>query len=161
MPVKHRGNRKQRARRVGDNHSSMLVIVRKQAWRLPIFNTVPAGSPEPIDEYLEGEIDLNEELIRRPLSTFGVRVTGESMIDDGIHPGDLLIVDRSLVPTSQDIVVVLIDNELTVKRLSWVGNTLWLVPSNSMFLPSEVKQGQDCQVRGVVLHAIHTFRHAA
>lgn len=140
----------------------MLAIVRKRAsWRLPIFNTVPAGSPEPIDEYLEGEIDLNEELIRRPHSTFGIRVIGESMIDDGIHPGDLLIVDRSLVPSSQDIVVVLIDNELTIKRLSWVGDTLWLVPSNHDFQPSEVKHWQNCQVRGVVIHAIHTFRHAA
>ena len=59
---------------------------------------VEAGFPSPADDYLEGTLDLNEHLIRRPAATFFLRVSGDSMTGAGIYPGDILIVDRSLPP---------------------------------------------------------------
>jgi len=77
---------------------------------------VEAGFPSPADDHLERGIDLNEELVRNPAATFYVRVKGESMRDAGIHPGDLLMIDRSVTPVDRQIVVAMIDGEFTVKR---------------------------------------------
>ncbi|MBT7942156.1 MAG: translesion error-prone DNA polymerase V autoproteolytic subunit, partial [Alphaproteobacteria bacterium] len=86
---------------------------------LPFFATaVQAGFPSPADDYMEGALDLNEHLIRRPAATFFLRVLGDSMTGAGIHSGDLLIVDRSIHPIDGHIVIAVIDGELTVKRLS-------------------------------------------
>lgn len=126
--------------------------------RLPIYSVaVSAGSPEPIEEYVEGEIDLNEELIRNPDNTFGIRVKGDSMIDAGIRPGDLLIVDRSLEPSSGKVVIVVVDGELTIKRLARVGARLWLMPANPTIPPKELANTQAVHVWGVVTHCIHEF----
>ena len=56
---------------------------------------VPAGFPSPAEDYVEGRIDLNRDLIKHPLATFYIRVDGDSMIDAGIQPGALLVVDRA------------------------------------------------------------------
>lgn len=59
--------------------------------RLPLYSCpVSAGFPSPADDYLEGQLDLNQYLIKHPVATFFVRVSGDSMIKAGIHPGDLL-----------------------------------------------------------------------
>ena len=63
-----------------------------------VSERVPAGFPSPADDYVEMGIDLNEQLIRHPGSTFFLKVSGESMTEAGIHDGDLLVVDRSLDP---------------------------------------------------------------
>src|SRR5215216_3346423 len=86
--------------------------------RLPLFSMpVSAGSPKPADGYVEETLDLSRLLIRRPDATFFVRVEGESMVDAEIHPGDLLVVDRSIEPRHKDIVIAIIDGEFTVKVL--------------------------------------------
>ncbi len=69
---------------------------------------IEAGFPSPADDYLEGTLDLNEHLIRRPAATFFLRVSGDSMTGAGIYPGDILIVDRSLPPADGRIVIAVI-----------------------------------------------------
>src|SRR4051794_19524441 len=92
---------------------------------IPVFNVpVPAGTPEPISEYIEGRIDINEYLIKHPASTFYVRVRGDSMIDESIHPGDLLVVDRAIEPAHKKIVIAILDGELTVKKFEREGQRL-------------------------------------
>ena len=66
---------------------------------------VPAGFPSPAEDYVEGKLDLNEHLIRRPAATFIVRVEGDSMAGAGIFSGDLLVVDRSIEARPDSIVV--------------------------------------------------------
>lgn len=78
---------------------------------------VNAGFPSPAQDYYDGDLNLNEHLIRDPDTTFIVTVTGESMIQAGISPGDLLIVDRSLQAFGGSIVIAIFDGELTVKQL--------------------------------------------
>ncbi len=125
---------------------------------LPFFATaVQAGFPSPADDYLEGALDLNQHLIRRPAATFFLRVTGDSMTGAGIHSGDLLIVDRSMPPADGRIVIAVIDGELTVKRLSRRHGRVRLMPENPRYQPIEIRDGQDLQVWGVVRHVIHSF----
>ena len=125
---------------------------------LPFFATaVQAGFPSPADDYLEGALDLNEHLIRRPAATFFLRVLGDSMTGAGIHSGDLLIVDRSVHPADGRIVIAVVDGELTVKRLSRRRGRVRLMPENPRYRPIEIRDGQDLQIWGVVLHVIHSF----
>lgn len=125
---------------------------------LPLFAaTVQAGFPSPADDYLEGALDLNEHLIRRPAATFFLRVTGESMTGAGIHSGDLLIVDRSRPPGDGDIVIAVVDGELTVKRLYRRRGRIRLLAENPRYRPIDIGAGQDLHVWGVVIHAVHSF----
>ena len=103
---------------------SNAIIRTKQEQNLiyPMFLTcykeaVECGFPSPARDFTEGTIDLNEELIPRPNSTFIVRARGDSMIGSGIYPGDLLIVDRSLSPRNGSIIIAVLDGELSVKGL--------------------------------------------
>jgi DNA polymerase V len=124
---------------------------------LPLFlESVSAGFPSPADDYLEGKLDLNDFLITNPASTFLVRVTGDSMIDAGIHSGDLLIVDRSLMPSDRNIVIAVINGELTVKRLRYKKNQLFLYPENRDFKPIEITQEMNFEVWGVVKSVVHS-----
>lgn len=85
---------------------------------LPLIGRhVPAGFPSPADDYLEGEIDLNEFLIERPAACYLMRVSGPSMEGAGIMDGDLVVVDRSVEPLSNHVVVAVIAGEMTIKRL--------------------------------------------
>ena len=86
-------------------------------YELPLFaSKVAAGLPSPADDFMDTKLDLNTHLIKTPSATFFVRVSGQSMINAGIHDGDLLVVDRSIEPQVGKIVIAAIQHELTVKR---------------------------------------------
>ena len=122
----------------------------------PIFTEqVAAGFPSPADDYLEGNLDLNEYLIKHPVATFFVRVTGDSMIGAGIHSGDLLIVDRALEATSGKAVIAVVNGELTVKKLVRRDGVIYLMPENDKYKPIEVKDEIDLEIWGVVTSVIH------
>ncbi len=116
---------------------------------------VAAGFPSPADDYLEGQLDLNKHLIRHPAATFFVRVTGDSMIDAGIHSGDMLIVDRSLEPGDKKVVIAVVNGELTVKRLCRQKDRLMLMPENDKYEPIFIENEMDLEIWGVVTSAIH------
>src|SRR2546423_264059 len=100
----------------------------------PLFMvSVSAGLPSPAEDYIEGKLDLNRHLIKHPAATFFVRVSGDSMIEAGIHTGDLLVVDRSLEAVDGNVIVAALDGELTVKRLYTRGKALRLLPANSNY----------------------------
>ncbi|MCW9039846.1 MAG: translesion error-prone DNA polymerase V autoproteolytic subunit [Rhodospirillales bacterium] len=125
---------------------------------LPLLSSVvPAGFPSPAEDFVEGRLDLNEHLIHHPAATFIVRVEGESMIGAGVHPGDLLVVDRSLEPRHGDVVIAVLNGELTVKRLEKRAGRCFLSPANPVFPPIEIGDGMDCVIWGVVSSAIHQF----
>ena len=84
---------------------------------LPLFdNRVPAGFPSPAADYIDKPIDLNELLIAHPAATYFVRVSGESMTGAGIFDGSLLLVDSSIRPQHNDIIIACLGGEFTVKR---------------------------------------------
>lgn len=122
---------------------------------LPAFTSVQAGFPSPADDYIEKRLDLNELVISHPVSTFYVKVEGESMIEAGIRSGDILVVDRSKEPAHGKIVVAVVGGEFTVKRFVINKEGAWLVPENPAFKPIKVDGGVDFQIWGVVTYIIH------
>ena len=119
------------------------------------MSAVEAGFPSPAEDYIEGSLDLNKHLIKHPAATFFVRVSGDSMINAGIYPGDILIVDRSLEAIDKKIVIAVIDGELTVKRLKHRDNLLFLEPENEAYLPIKITKEMSFEVWGVVTNVIH------
>lgn len=122
----------------------------------PLFlSRVPAGFPSPAEDYVEGSLDLNEHLIQHKEATFFVRVKGESMIGAGIQNGDLLVVDRALEAVDGNIVIAVVDGELTLKRLSRRNGQVRLLPENPCFHPIEFNDDQSLEIWGVVTNVIH------
>ena len=127
-------------------------------YALPVFlRRLPAGFPSPADDYIEGKLDLNRHFIKHPAATFFVRVSGDSMIEAGIHTGDILVVDRSLEAVDGNVIVAALDGELTVKRLSRRGETLRLLPANKDYQAIEIRTQQTFEIWGVVTNVIHAL----
>jgi len=125
---------------------------------LPYFEAkVPAGFPSPAADYEENQLDLNKHLIKNPAATFFVRVSGDSMIGAGIHDGDLLIVDRSIDPKDKNVVIAVVDGELTVKRIRIRRKKITLEPENVNYASREISKDADFQVWGVVTNVIHSL----
>jgi DNA polymerase V len=125
---------------------------------VPLFgHKVPAGFPSPADDYIEGRLSLDEHLIANKDATFFVRAKGSSMVGAGIFDGDLLVVDKSLDPASGDIIIAIIDGDLTVKRFIKRGEKIILKPENPRFKEIELKDGQELQAWGVVTSTVKKF----
>ncbi len=123
---------------------------------LPLFTSKAAcGFPSPADDHMDLSLDLNQHLIKHPAATFFVRAAGDSMRGAGIFDGDLLVVDRSLTPKDNSIVIAILDSELTVKRLKMVNGKWFLCPANSAYKPIAVSNFEELQFWGVVTYAIH------
>ncbi|MDA2969604.1 MAG: translesion error-prone DNA polymerase V autoproteolytic subunit [Actinomycetota bacterium] len=131
-------------------------VVSKGLYELPLYSDkVAAGFPSPADDYLEDKIDLNQYLVKHPASTFLVRASGESMINAGIFPNDILVVDRSLKAENGNVVIAVVDNELTVKRYRKVGNKIELVPENKRYQKIVIEKESEAYIWGVVTNVIH------
>ena len=124
---------------------------------IPFFQgPVSCGFPSPADDYLETPISLDKSLIKNPASTFFVRAKGDSMINLGIQNHDILVVDRSLTPKTDDIILAIIHNEFTVKQLKKYVNQYYLAAANPHYKPIKINE-EGCEVWGVVTHVVHTF----
>lgn len=139
-------------------NSIQLPAMGKPPISLPLFgHKVPAGFPSPADDYVEGRLSLDEHLVRHKESTFFVRAKGNSMVGAGIFDNDLLVVDKSLDASSGDIVIAVIDGELTVKRLIKRDGKVILKPENARYKEIELQDGQELQVWGVVTSTVKKF----
>jgi len=108
------------------------------------------------DDYAERGIDLNEQLIKNKPASFFMRVSGSSMINAGIYNGDIVIVDRSVKPANNKIVIAVIDGEMLIRRYQKTINKLRLVPETPKLSPIEVSEFSDCIIWGVVVCVIRT-----
>lgn len=136
---------------------ALSVLVAKRLL-IPFFmERVSAGFPSPAQDYIEQTLDLNELCIKRPAATFFVRVDGDSMIDAGIYPEDILVVDRSLRASHGDIVIAGFDGELTVKELE-LHPVVRLVPRNVAYSPIVVPEGSELELFGVVTNVVRNLR---
>lgn len=123
--------------------------------KIPFVNQgVSAGFPSPALDFLETAIDLNEELIENPKTTFYIKVEGHSMIDAGINDKDILIVDRTLEPSDKKIAVCFIDGEFTVKRLKLEKDVLYLMPENKNYKEIKISEGNNFIIWGIVTYVI-------
>ena len=115
------------------------------------------GFASPADDYIEGRLSLDALLIQNKDATFFFRAKGDSMNGAGIFDGDLLVVDKSVTPTSGSIVIAVIDGELMVRRLIKHDDQVSLRPENPEFEKNMLKNEQELQVWGVVTSAIKQF----
>lgn len=123
---------------------------------LPLFSgKVAAGFPSPADDYIEKSLDLNELLVQKPAATFFVRAQGESMLGAGIHPNDILVVDRSIEPVPGKIVICALNGELTVKRLERHNEQWQLKAENPDYPDIVIHEELEMVVWGVVTNVIH------
>lgn len=121
---------------------------------------VSAGFPSPAADYVEGRLDLTGVLVPHPSATFTLRISGHSLTRAGIHDGDLAIVDRSLAPRHDDIVVAVLDGELTAKRLLIRHGRTYLAPDcdDPAYRPLEVTGRPDFEIWGVISSTIRFHR---
>jgi len=140
------------------NQKRALEIVDSEepprAVSLPLLGSVAAGVPTESEEIPEN-IDVPEHLLRRG-EHFALRVTGDSMIDDGIHEGDLLVVQKQETANAGQTVVALVDGEATVKRFYRQGEQVELRPANERYSPI-LADPSFVQVRGVVVGLVRAF----
>ncbi len=126
---------------------------------IPLYESRPsAGFPAPGDDQVENILDINDLVVKNPASTFFVRVEGDSMIGAGIFGGDVLVVDRSVDPEDNMIVVAAVNGELVVKRLSIQKNTQLLISENEAYAPITIGDGEECFIWGVVVGSVRVFK---
>ncbi|GEO06169.1 hypothetical protein AAE02nite_38330 [Adhaeribacter aerolatus] len=118
-------------------------------------HNVPAGFPSPAADFTERTLDLNEFIVKRPSSTFFVKVSGDSMQNAGIYEGDIIVVDKSLKAVHGNIVLAVVHGEFTVKRLHYAGKKVFLRPENEHYEPLEILPDMGFTVWGVVIHVLH------
>ena len=116
---------------------------------------VQAGWPSPAQDYFDGRVDLNTHLIKDANSTFIVRVAGDSMRNAGISDGDEVIVDRALTAQHGDVVVAVLDGELTLKRLWHHNGHVILKAENPRYPDIAIASLSELTIWGVVTRCLH------
>ena len=125
----------------------------------PLFlSKISAGFPSPADDMIEDTIDLNEYLISNKAATYLVQVTGDSMIGAAICEGDILIVDASLKPSDQKIVVASVEGEFTVKRYCVKKNKVFLKAENENYEDIEINPEDELKILGVVVGVVRKVK---
>ena len=124
-------------------------------WLNLCIGSVPARYPSPLAEQAKELVDINGYLIRNEIATYIFRVKGNAMFDAGIFNGDVLVVDRSIEPKHNDIVLATLNNEFLVKRLCKPAGVIKLVSENPIYPPVVIKVSDDFAVWGVVTNSIH------
>jgi repressor LexA len=120
-----------------------------------ILGTVEAGFPSPAEEELADTLSLDDLLIQNHEATFLLRVSGESMIEAGIMPGDMVIVNKGQTPKNGDIVIAEVDGEWTMKYLKKRGQSVTLIPANARFKP--IKPKNELKIAGVVTAVVRKY----
>jgi SOS regulatory protein LexA len=132
------------------------LIPRSIGAPLRVLGTVEAGFPSPAEEELADSLSLDAFLIQNPQATFLLKVSGDSMSEAGILPGDMVIVDKGQVPKSGDIVIAEVDGQWTMKYLRKRGDSVSLVPANPNYRP--IKPKTELKIAGVVTAVVRKYR---
>ena len=135
--------------------SSPIPVTSSPMWLNLCIGSVPAGYPSPLADQAKELVDINAHLIRNEITTYIFRVQGNAMIDAGIFDGDELIVDRSIEPKHNEVVLVTLNHEFIVKRLYQRGGLIKLISENPIYPPIVIKERDDFAVWGLVTNSIH------
>lgn len=146
----NRGSRKTRA--ITAAHSAVPEEEAPQPNKIPVLGNVAAGAPilaeECVEDYLTFDTDGQSG------EHFALRIRGESMLYAGILPGDYVIVHRQPVARNGEIIIALLEEEATCKRLSRKDGRIWLLPENPDYQPID---GTDCQILGKVVAVVRRY----
>jgi DNA polymerase V len=143
----------------GQNMSLATLCANPKVIPLPLFESkVSAGFPSPASDTVDQTLDLNQHLINHPNTTFFLKVVGDSMIDACIQEDDLLVVDRSIDAKHNDIVIAVLNGEVTVKRLIITKSEIFLKPENTNYPLIPVPSPSELIIWGVVTSVVHKFK---
>ena len=126
---------------------------------LEIDTSVHAGFPSPAEDFQAERIDVLKHIVRHPQATYTLRVRGDSMRDEGIFDGDVILVDRAIKPRHGHIVVAVVDGAFTCKKLWLRGGKLRLLSANLDYPDIIPQEGQTIEVWGVVLASVKRFQN--
>ena len=132
-----------------------LAFTRRLTGTIKILGTVAAGFPSPAEEELVDVLSLDEYLVKRPEATFMLTVSGDSMIDAGIQPGDVVLVERGVTPRSGQIVVAQVDGEWTLKYYVKERGEVRLEPANRKY--EAIHPRQSLTIGGVVRAVVRKY----
>jgi repressor LexA len=121
-----------------------------------LLGTVEAGFPSPAEEELADNLSLDDLLIQNPEATFLLKVSGDSMSEAGILPGDMVLVDKGEQAKSGDIVIAEVDGEWTMKYLKKRGESVALIPANPKYQP--IRPKKELKIAGVVTAVVRKYR---
>lgn len=125
--------------------------------KVAIFEmTVAAGIPNPVEDETKTEVDLNEFLVEHPASTFFAKVSGLNLVNYGIRDGNILIVDSAIKPYDGRLVLVSINNELSVKVFRTINDEVYLESGDAKFLPLNIGE-LEFNILGTVTRIIHSL----
>jgi len=122
---------------------------------VPLLGLVEAGFPSAAEEELLDVMDFDEFLIPNKESTYILKVKGDSMIDAGIRPGDMVVVERKQTYKTGQIVIAMVDNEYTMKYLRKKGDKYFLEPANSKYKP--IYPSEAFRVEAVVTAVVRKY----
>jgi SOS regulatory protein LexA len=138
----------------GKTHDPSLS--RRKTSDFKVIGRVEAGFPSPAEEELVDTLSLDDLLIQNREATFLLKVSGDSMINAGILPGDMVIIDKSLTPKSGDIVIAQVDGEWTMKFLRKRKGDVVLMPANSKYQP--IRPKNELKISGVVTAVVRKYK---
>lgn len=142
-----------------NEQEELLIPVYLQGNSIPVLDQlIAAGLPSPVEDQLDPSVNLNEYVSDHPNATFSLRVSGSSMIEAGIAPGDLIIVDRALSAMNGDMVIAILNGEFTVKELRKENGSISLIPHNAAFKPIHLSPDDQLEIWGVVTVVVKDFR---
>lgn len=121
-----------------------------------VDESVQAGLPSPASDTAPDVLTIDEHLIANPSRTVLIKVKGDSMIDAGIHPGDVVVVEKRASANIGDIVVAILDNEFTLKRFSREKGRTVLRPENKAY--PVIRPKDDAEIFGVVVGLFRKYR---
>lgn len=121
----------------------------------PLVGYVQAGFPSPAEEELIDTLSLDDYLIDKPDASFLLQVSGDSMIDAGIHEGDMVIIERGLKPKNGDVVLACVDNDWTLKTYRKTKDGVELVPANQKY--PIIRPREELTLGGIVKAVIRKY----
>jgi DNA polymerase V len=138
------------------NELNMLDIVLESLNPIQVihYGLVTAGYPAPVKSNIEENIDFNKYLRPNPFSTYSFRVSGDSMIEANIPDRSLLLVDRSIVPVNNNIVVAVVNGDFTVKYYIKNRSGIRLMPANPKYQPIPITDDMEFSIFGTVTRVI-------
>jgi len=132
-----------------------LALAAGLAGAVKLLGAVQAGFPSPAEEELVDTINLDEFLVPRPEATYMLTVSGDSMVDAGIHPGDIILVEKGTTPKPRDIVVAQVDDEWTIKYFDQDAQGVRLLPANARY--KAIRPTRSLTIGGIVRAVIRKY----
>lgn len=131
------------------------LLATKKLYGLRVLGSIQAGFPSPAEEELADNLSLDEYLIEKPDATFLLTVSGDSMIDAGIMPGDMVLVERGRAAKSGDIVIAEVDHEWTMKYFVKQGSGVVLRAANKAY--PDIQPKEELKIMGVVKSVVRKY----